>query len=82
MAEEWSVNFPVAGLVTIAGIDRLQGFMKRHKNLTLRQPKNTSLFRATTFKKNKCMKFFDHYERALKSWKFTADGTGWTHCLR
>ena len=33
----------------IAEIDWLQGFMKRHKNLTLRKPENTSLFRATAF---------------------------------
>jgi hypothetical protein len=48
--------------------------MKRHKNLTLRQPENTSLFWATAFNERYAMEFFDNYERALKSWKFTADG--------
>jgi len=33
----------------IAGIDWLQGFMKRHKNLTLRKPEYSSLFSATAF---------------------------------
>jgi hypothetical protein len=52
MAKDCSANFPVAGLVTkIAGIDWLQGFKKRHKNLTLRKPENASLFRATAFNK-------------------------------
>jgi hypothetical protein len=55
----------------IAGIDWLQGFMKRHKNLTLRKPENTSLLRATAFKKS--IVFFNNYKRALKSWKFAAD---------
>ena len=57
----------------IAGIDWLQGFMKRHKNLTLHKPENTSLFRATAFSKTNVMEFFDNYECPLKSWKFTAD---------
>jgi hypothetical protein len=57
----------------IAGIDWLQGFMKRHKNLMLRKPKNTSLFRATTFSKTNIMEFFNSYEHALESLKFTAD---------
>jgi hypothetical protein len=49
--------------------------MKRDKNLTLRKPENTStsLFRATAFNKTNVMEFSDNYERALKSWKFTAD---------
>ena len=57
----------------VAGIDWLQGFMKRHKKLTLRKPENTTLFRSTAFNKINAMKFFDNYERALKSWKFTGD---------
>jgi hypothetical protein len=56
-----------------AEIDCLQGFMKRHKNPTLRKPEYTSLFRATMFNKRNVMEFFDNYERALKSGKFTAD---------
>jgi hypothetical protein len=51
----------------IAGIDWLQGFMIRHKSLMLRKPGNTSLFRATASSKTKVVKFFDNYERELKS---------------
>jgi hypothetical protein len=45
MAEDWIVNFPVGGLIdnNIAGIDWLQGCMKRHENLALRKHENTSL---------------------------------------
>jgi len=45
MAEDWSVNFPVGGLIDnkIAGIDWLQGCMKRHNNLMLCKHENTSL---------------------------------------
>jgi hypothetical protein len=57
----------------IAGIDWLQGFMERHKNLTLCKPQNTSLFRAIAFNKTNIMEFFDNYECTLGSWKFTAD---------
>jgi hypothetical protein len=56
-----------------AGIDWLQGFMKTPSNPTLRKPENTTLFRSTAFNKTNAMKFFDNYERALKSWKFTGD---------
>jgi hypothetical protein len=35
----------------VAGIDWLQGFTKRHKNLPLHKPENISLFRATAFNK-------------------------------
>jgi hypothetical protein len=48
--------------------------MKRHKNLTLCKPENTSLFRATAFnikKRNGILRQL--YERVLKSWKFAAD---------
>ena len=47
--------------------------MKRHKNLMLCKPKNTSLFRATAFGKTNIMEFFNNYERGIKFWNFTAD---------
>jgi hypothetical protein len=45
MAEDWNVNFPGGELIDnmIAGTDRLQSCMKRHKNLMLRKHENTSL---------------------------------------
>ena len=46
--------------------------MKGHKSLTCRKAQNTSLFRATAFNKTNVMECFDNYERALKSWAFTA----------
>jgi hypothetical protein len=57
----------------IAGIDWLQGFMKRHKNLMLHRLENTSLFRATVFNKTNIMVFFNNHEPPLKSWEFIAD---------
>jgi hypothetical protein len=48
--------------------------MKQHKNLTLRKPENTSLFRATAFNKTNVMEIFDKYEQALQSGIFTGDG--------
>jgi hypothetical protein len=56
----------------IVRIEWLQGFMKRNKKLTLRQPENTNLFRATDFNKTNVMEFFDNYEHALKSRYFIA----------
>jgi len=55
-----------------AGIGWLLGFVKRHKNLTLSNPGNRSVFSTTAFKKTKVMECFDHCKRALKCWDFIA----------
>lgn len=55
-----------------AGDDWLFSFMKRHKELTIRKPENTSLSRLTSFNKTNVDEFFDNYERALQSKSFTA----------
>jgi hypothetical protein len=68
---ECSVNFPVIGLIT--RLQELIGYRALQKNVRLGRPENTSLFRATAFKKTNVMEFFDSYECALKSWKFLAD---------
>lgn len=43
-----------------AGVDWLQGFMKRNKDLSLRKPENTSLARLTSFTKAAVMEFYDN----------------------
>lgn len=57
----------------MAGIDWLQGYMKRHDQLALRKPENTSLARATSFNKTNVTEFQDNYERALQLYPFTAE---------
>lgn len=56
--------------------------MKRHSNLSLRKPENTSLSRGTSFNKTNVIDFYDNYSRALqkhffaKSRIFNLDETG------
>lgn len=56
-----------------AGTDWLKGFMKRHTNLTLRKPENTSLSRSTSFNKTNVAEFHENLERALNMHKFSAE---------
>lgn len=48
----------------LAGVDWLQGYMKRHAQFSLRKPENTSLARATSFNKTNVSEFQGNYQRA------------------
>lgn len=60
---EWNKN-------SKAGIHWLHGFMKRNKDLSLRQPGNTSLSRASSFNKSNVGTFFSKLESLYKKMGF------------
>lgn len=72
-AKSLKLNMPDSWITNkSAGDDWLYSFMRRHKDLTIRKPENTSLSRLTSFNKTNVEAFFDNYERAIKSKAFTA----------
>lgn len=50
-----------------AGVDWMQGFMKRHLTLRLRKPDNTSLSRWTSFNPSNVNEFYDNYGEVLSN---------------
>lgn len=56
-----------------AGLDWLRGFMKRHPDLSHRQPESTSLSRASSFNPTNVKNFYEKLENVLKKYKFTPD---------
>ena len=50
-----------------AGEDWLKGFRRRHKNISLRQPEQTSLARVSAFNKHNVEAFFSNFKEVLIS---------------
>jgi len=56
----------------MAGLDWVQGFMKRHTNLSLRRPENTSMSRVTAFNQTAVTEFQDNLVRCFEKYNFPA----------
>lgn len=54
----------------IAGNEWLRGFLKRHPDLSMRQPTSTSIARAIGFNKPQCDRFFENLSDLIKNHNF------------
>ncbi|XP_014663364.1 PREDICTED: uncharacterized protein LOC106806035 [Priapulus caudatus] len=71
LAERNKIPHPFNRIDEMAVVDWLEGFMKRHADLSLRKPEPTSAARALGFNKVAASKFFDLLERLVDKHKLT-----------
>ncbi|XP_044762023.1 uncharacterized protein LOC123319221 [Coccinella septempunctata] len=73
-AEANNIKYPASwNNNKMAGTDWLASFRKRHKNLSLRKPENTSAARSFGFNKTAVNDFFQNLENVYRKHNFTAD---------
>lgn len=65
IAVKYGTSHPFNKHTKMAGPDWLSGFLKRHNEITLRQPTATSLARATGFNRENVQEFFTIYREIL-----------------
>lgn len=61
--KSWKIN-------ESAGVDWMKCFMRRHPNLSLRKPENTSLARTVSFNKTNAKEFLDNYTEVMQRYNF------------
>ncbi|KAG5888542.1 hypothetical protein JTB14_000966 [Gonioctena quinquepunctata] len=61
--EKWEVD-------KIASVEWLRGFMTRHKDLSVRKPESTYLFRVTSFNKTNVSTFFEKLTSIYEKYNF------------
>jgi hypothetical protein len=70
LAEKNNIAHKFSQTKQIAGVDWLQGFRKRHPQITLRTPKATSAIRARGFNKTVVSNFFNLLRGVLEKYTF------------
>lgn len=71
-AEEKNLQHPFSKDKKTAGRDWLDGFLKRHPNISLRKPEATSINRISAFNKKEVDLFFSNLNTLLDKHKFSA----------
>lgn len=70
LAEQNDITNNFNKTAKMAGYYWLYGFLRRHPEITLREPENTSIARSRSFNKTNVDRFFELYQKLLDNHKF------------